>query len=102
MVLQNPQRIATGDRSVLTGITRQHHTTLLGQFKKPLHVVNAHRTGLIQDNQVTGGQHGFGMQQTLQRHGFKALFPQDIRCRRCRRAEKWFNLRFGAGGDQLA
>ena len=52
MLFQNPQRVATGDRGVLSCIPDQHNPANFPQIKQPLHVVNANRAGFIQDNQV--------------------------------------------------
>ena len=100
--LQNPQRIATRNRSVLAGVAGQNDSRIARAIKQPFHVVHPHRPGFIQHNQLPFGQNRLGQQQALQCLRLESFFAQNIRCRRRWRTEQRFNLRLFAGGDQFA
>ncbi len=103
MLLQNPQRIATRNRSVLAGVAGQNNAcvTAPGQTAASCRQCRPPRLHPAPPT-CRSDNAGFDQQQTLQRHRLESFFSQNIRCRRRRRAEQRFNLRFLAGGDQLA
>ena len=47
MPFQNPQRIATRNRSVLPGVAGENHAGVTCQVKQPFHVVHPHRPGFV-------------------------------------------------------
>ncbi len=102
MPFQNPQCIATRNRSVLPGVAGQNDARIARAIEQPFHIVHPHRPGFIQHHQLTGRQHRFRQQQTLQRLRLEPLLAEHIRRRCRRRAKQRFNFHFGAGGDQLA
>ena len=103
MVLQNPQRIATRDRSVLAGVAGQNDARIPRQIKQPLHVVHPHRPGFIQHHQLT-----FGQTPVSTAAGFAASPPRILLCAKhplpppSARRTAVQSSGFLAGGDQLA